>query len=82
MNRNAGTLQKDWAYINSYNLPQDFCIAVRGHKGWNTSPTSTANYTLAVTIEAVDNQIAVYEQVRAEVSALLDDVEVEIEVSE
>lgn len=80
VNRNAGTLQKDWAYINSYNLPRDFCIAVRGHRGWSTSPDSKASYTMAVTFEAVDGELPVYEEVRAEVLELLARVEQEQEV--
>ncbi len=81
-NRSAGTLQKDWAYINSYNLPRDFCIAVRGHQGWNTSPDSSAAYTLAVTFEATGGELSVYEEVRAEVLELIVQAEQEVEISD
>jgi len=33
--RNVGTIQKDWALVKSHALPQDICIAVRGHLGWS-----------------------------------------------
>ncbi len=51
--RSIGTVQKDWAYIRSNALPEDFCIAVRGHKGWSKDPDNTASYTLAVTFDIV-----------------------------
>lgn len=65
--RSRGTLQKDWAIINSYDLPEDFSIAVRAHLGWNhREQAGSARYCLAVTFEALDMELPVYEQVEAE----------------
>jgi hypothetical protein len=68
--RSIGTVQKDWAYIKSHALPEDFCIAVRGHKGWSKDPDNTASYTLAVTFEIVGREIAIYDPLRVAVQEL------------
>ena len=68
--RSIGTVQKDWAYIKSNALPEDFCIAVRGHKGWSKDPSNTATYTLAVTFEIVGKEIDIYDPLRAAVQEL------------
>jgi len=64
-----GTLQKDWCYLPSYELPDQFCVAVIGHPGWDPSPESRAKYAVAVTLEAVNEDMAVYQHVRAAVEA-------------
>ncbi len=46
--RNAGTVQKDWAVVKSFKLPDHFCIAVIAHQGWNNDPDAAARYSLAV----------------------------------
>ncbi|MCC9608577.1 hypothetical protein LOC69_22125 [Blastopirellula sp. JC733] len=76
--RNIGTVQKDWAIIKSNQLPQDFCIAVRGHKGWSTDPENVANYTLVVTFEIVGQEIPIYDPFRIAV----EDLKVELGISE
>jgi len=68
--RSIGTVQKDWAYIRSNALPEDFCIAVRGHKGWSKDPDNTASYTLAVTFDIVGQEIAIYDSLRIAVQEL------------
>ena len=68
--RSIGTVQKDWAYIRSNALPEDFCIAVRGHKGWSKDPDNTASYTLAVTFDIVGQEIAIYDPLRVAVQEL------------
>ncbi len=40
--RGVGTVQKDWAIVKSNALPDDLCIAVRGHQGWSRDPDSVA----------------------------------------
>jgi hypothetical protein len=87
--RSIGTVQKDWAYIRSNALPENFCIAVRGHKGWSKDPDNTANYTLAVTFEVVGKEIAIYDLLRIAVEELQSDLgigeleaEAEIDVEE
>lgn len=65
--RGRGTLQKDWAVIDSYDLPQEFSIAVRAHLGWNhREEAGSARYCLAVTFEAMDMDLPIYAQVEAE----------------
>ena len=68
--RSVGTVQKDWAYICSNALPENFCIAVRGHNGWSKDPDNTASYTLAVTFEIVGKEIAIYDPLRVAVQEL------------
>jgi len=81
--RNSGTLQKDWATVESSSLPEQFCIAVVGHEGWSKDPDSAAQYTLAVTFEILGQEIEIYEPLRApvlELQAQIGEVEVEEEV--
>jgi hypothetical protein len=68
--RSVGTVQKDWAYISSSALPEDFCIAVRGHKGWSQDPDNTASYTLAATFEIVGKEIPIYVPLRIAIQEL------------
>ena len=78
--RNKGTVQKDWAVVKSNALPEHFCIAVAGHKGWNQDPDATARYCLAVTLEIQGQEIAIYDPLRVAVEELaveVDGVEVE-----
>ncbi len=77
--RSSGTVQKDWAVVKSNTLPENFCIAVMGHKGWSHDPDSTARYTLAVTFEIEGKEIAIYEPLRAAVQELQATLEVEQE---
>ncbi|HUY31869.1 MAG TPA: S8 family peptidase [Pirellulales bacterium] len=77
--RSVGTIQKDWAIVKSNALPEDLCIAVRGHQGWSQDPDSVATYTLAVTFEIVGKEIPIYEPLRAAVLALKSEVEAEME---
>jgi hypothetical protein len=85
--RSIGTVQKDWAYIKSNALPEDFCIAVRGHRGWSKDPDNAASYTLAVTFEIVGMEIEIYDSLRAAVQELqaelaVGDLEAEAEIDE
>lgn len=78
--RNNGTVQKDWAIVKSNQLPDDFCIAVIGHRGWSCDPDSTASYALAVTFEILGHEITIYEPLRAAVLELQTQVETRAEV--
>ncbi len=78
--RNIGTVQKDWAVVKSNALPDDFCIAVRGHQGWSRDPETVARYTLVVTFDIVGQEIPIYEPLRTAVLELQSEVEAEIEV--
>ena len=76
--RKNGTLQKDWCVIKSNQLSDAFCIAVRGHKGWGEM--FKAKYSLAVSFEAIDQDVPIYESIRAEVEAQVETREIEIEI--
>jgi hypothetical protein len=83
--RGVGTLQKDWAFLKSNSLPEEFCIAIRGHRGWSNDPDSAASYSLAVTFEALGEEIQIYEPLRVAVNELQAEIEIEqleIEVDE
>jgi hypothetical protein len=60
VSRSAGTLQKDWTVVKSFELTEAFCIAVVGHEGWNNDPDATAPYSLVVSFEAVEANIPIY----------------------
>ena len=62
-----GTLQKDWAILKSNQLPDEFCIAVIGHKGWETKTSSEVPYALTISFEVLDaeNEIQLYQLVQA-----------------
>lgn len=78
--RNVGTVQKDWAVVKSNALPEDFCVAVRGHQGWSRDPDAVARYTLVVTFDVVGQELQIYEPLRTAVVELQSEVEAEIEV--
>lgn len=78
--RENSTIQKDWAVIKSHELPTDFCIAVRGHPGWDPDPDAFAKYALSVSFEAINQDIPIYERIEASVEALVNASEVRTEV--
>ncbi len=68
--RRNGTVQKDWAVVNNYDLPDIFGIVVRGHKGWDReNPDATSRFALVVSFEALDLEVKVYELVEAAIQA-------------
>jgi len=77
--RSVGTVQKDWALVKSNALPDDLCIAVRGHHGWSHDPDSTAAYSLVVTLEILNQEIPVYEPLRIALLELQSELESQIE---
>lgn len=76
--RSYSTLQKDWAIVKSNQLTDSFCIAVRGHKGWDAN--EAARYSLVVSFEAINQDIEIYEMIRNLVEVEIDNLEQEIEV--
>ncbi len=60
VSRSAGTLQKDWTVVRSFELTEAFCIAVVGHEGWNNDPDATVRYSLVVSFEATQANIPIY----------------------
>jgi len=61
VSRSTGTVQKDWAIVQSYDLREGFCVAVVGHEGWNNDPEATVPYSLVVSFEAINSAIAIYD---------------------
>ncbi|MGB4439057.1 MAG: hypothetical protein WBJ13_07510, partial [Sedimentibacter sp.] len=80
--RSKQTLQKDWCIINASELSDEFCIAVRGHKGWGS--LFKAKYAIAVSFEAIDQNVGIYEYIRlsnlVEVETEVDNQEINVEV--
>lgn len=76
--RKNGTLQKDWCIIKSNQLSDAFCIAVRGHKGWGGM--FRAKYSLAVSFEAINQDIPIYEPIRVEIESFVESSEIEVEM--
>jgi hypothetical protein len=72
--RNSSTLQKDWAILNSYLLPEELHFAVIAHKGWDKNKTAVP-YALAVSIEILGKNIPIYNEIRFE-----NGIEIPIEV--
>lgn len=65
LNRNNSTLQKDWAIIKSFELPEELSFSIRGHKGWNKN-NEEIPYSFVVSIEAINSNLEIYEQIRIE----------------
>ena len=80
--RNKQTLQKDWCVVNASEISSKFCIAVRGRKGWGS--IFKAKYVLAVSFEAIDQNIEIYEHIRlsnqVEIEAKVKSPEINIEI--
>ena len=60
VSRSAGTVQKDWTVVKSFELREAFCIAVVGHEGWNNDPDAEAPYSLVISFEAIASNIPIY----------------------
>jgi len=63
--RNDSTLQKDWAIIRSFELGEEICFSVRGHKGWDKNKKAIP-YAFVVTIEVLGANVEIYESIRIE----------------
>ncbi|GBU20587.1 hypothetical protein R80B4_00465 [Fibrobacteres bacterium R8-0-B4] len=81
-NRKGQTIQKDWCIIKSSQLTDAFCVAVRGHKGWGS--LFKAKYALAVSFEAIDQNIEIYEPIRLcnqiEIETMVENQEINVNV--
>ncbi|MGC1296913.1 MAG: S8 family serine peptidase [Alloacidobacterium sp.] len=66
--RNRGTVQKDWAVFDSFDLPEEFAIAVRSHIGWNhLEGAGSARYCLAASFEVMQGEVPIYNLIQSEV---------------
>jgi hypothetical protein len=67
-NRNRGSVQKDWAVFDSFDLPAEFAIAVRSHIGWNhLDGAAAARYCLAVSFEMQGTEVPIYALIESEI---------------
>ena len=69
-------------YVKSSEFSDAFCIAIRGHKGWGS--LFKAKYALAVSFEAIDQNIEIYERIRLNnpVEIGIENQEVRIEITD
>ena len=66
--RNHGSVQKDWAVFDSFDLPEEFAIAVRSHLGWNhLEGAGKARYCLAVSFEVMEGEVPIYSLIESEI---------------
>lgn len=80
-NRTRGTVQKDWAVFDSFNLPAEFSIAVRSHKGWNhLDGAGTARYCLVVSFEVLSGEVPIYTLIESEVEVAQAETRVATEI--
>ena len=65
ISRNDSTIQKDWATITSFELPEEISFSVNGHKGWDKDHKSIP-YAFTVSIEILGANIPIYELIKVE----------------
>jgi hypothetical protein len=71
--RKNGTLQKDWTFAQSNELPDTFGVVVCGHKGWaQNDENATARFSLVVSFEVIGANVNIYEQIKTAVQAELE----------
>ena len=66
--------------MKAYQLPEFLCLAVVGHKGWETDLSDKVPFSIAVSFEALNENINIYEMIRIE-NEIEIPVEVEIKVN-
>lgn len=62
---NHSTTQKDWVILKSNKLTESFCIGVVGHAGWEKNLKREIPYSIAVSFEAINKDIEIYERIQA-----------------
>ena len=72
--RQDSTLQKDWFIVKSFQLPDEFIVAIRGHKGWEKDPESKVPYAVVISFESLEAGINLYEQIR-----IANEIEIQIQ---
>lgn len=81
VSRRNGTVQKDWVFANSYELPDVFGIVVRGHKGWDRQdPEALAHFALVVSFEAIGADVKIYQYIKVEIEAEIQAAQAKIEL--
>lgn len=71
LSRTNSTLQKDWAILKSYQLPEELSVAVKGHKGWDKNQEEVP-YAISVTFEILGANIPIYELIKVENEAIIE----------
>ncbi len=79
--RTAGTIQKDWAIVKNYELPDTFCVAVIAHKGWSNDPDTVAKFAIAVSFESVTQELEIHEPLEVAVEELMVELESQAELT-
>ena len=70
--------EKVLSSINNHVMILTTFVAVRGHKGWGG--LFKAKYSLAVSFEAINQDIPIYEPIRTEIEATIENQEIEVEM--
>ena len=60
--RQDNTTQKDWCIIPSNQLPNEFCIAVVSHNGWEKGLKDVVPYSIVVSFEVIGAELPIYEK--------------------
>ncbi|WP_431126203.1 S8 family peptidase [Flagellimonas flava] len=63
---NNNVHQKDWALVKSNKLTESFGIGVVGHAGWDKDLKQEIPYAIAVSFEAVNKDIEIYNRIRVQ----------------
>ncbi|MDV3550058.1 peptidase [Elizabethkingia anophelis] len=74
INRNRSSLQKDWAIIKSFDLPDELHFAILAHKGWDLNKEEVP-YAITVSIEILGEDIPIYDSIKIE-----NEAQIQIEV--
>jgi hypothetical protein len=77
--RQDSTVQKDWCTIKSNQLPDEFLVAVKGHRGWEKDIDKEIPYSIVVSFELLNKEIDIniYEAIRVE-----NEIEIEQQIFE
>lgn len=63
--RQDSATQKDWVVLKSNALPEEFSIAVIGHKGWNKDTSEEIPFALAISFESISQEAEIYKEIEA-----------------
>ena len=70
--RSDNAIQKDWAIIKAFDLPDAISFAIKAHKGWDNK-LLPIEYAITFSIEILGQEIPIYNEI-----AIENDLEVEI----
>lgn len=74
MKRQDSSVQKDWAILKAYQLPEEISFAVRAHKGWDKNHEEVP-YGFCISLEVMNANVSIYEEIRLE-----NEIEIEIDL--